>query len=121
MEKELLQQAINSILHGSTQIVSSTDSYGNVHNQEICVNDLRQPLIAKIAEALARTDAFKEVFVRAFTPELIKQIQEKALASAEYKDLPYETKQKVERQMKETGVEVRKYTLIAETVEEKKD
>ena len=31
-EKELLQKAIDSILHGSTQVVSKTDEYGNYYD-----------------------------------------------------------------------------------------
>jgi len=116
MEKELLTLALNSILHGSIQIVTTTDGYGNQQTQEVRVNDLRVPLVQALAKELAKTDAFKEVFVRAFTSELITKIQNAALNSAKYADLPYEVKQKAERQMKDAGVEVRKYTLVAEVV-----
>lgn len=118
MEKDLLQMALNSILHGSTQVVSETDSYGNTVSREIRINDLRTPLVNKLAEKLVQTPEFKEALLRVFTPEVIKNIQENALANIKYSDLPYETKGKVERELKDIPVTVKRYKLIAEAVEE---
>ena|SRR3990167_1511331 len=119
MEKELLQQALNSILHGSTQIISSTDHNGNITHQEIKVNDLRVLLIDKLAQKFINTQEFKEALMRAINSDLIKKLQEIMIAGANYKDLPYTIKQKMEREMQETKLEIRKYTLVAEVIEKK--
>jgi len=119
MEKELLQQALNSILHGSTQIISSTDHNGNITHQEIKVNDLRVLLIDKLAQKFINTQEFKEALMRAINSDLIKKLQEIMIAGANYKDLPYTIKQKMEREMQETKLEIRKYTLVAEVIKDK--
>ena len=119
MEKELLQQALNSILHGSTQIISSTDHNGNITLQEIKVNDLRVLLIDKLAQKFINTQEFKEALMRAINSDLIKKLQEIMIAGANYKDLPYTIKQKMEREMQETKLEIRKYTLVAEVIKDK--
>lgn len=116
MEKELLQKAIDSILHGSTQIVSSVDSYGNHQSQEIRINDLRVPLIEKLAEKLATTDEFKKALANVFTNEVAKKIQDAILANVRYGDLPYDVRNRLEKEMKETKLEIRSYKLVAEVV-----
>lgn len=117
MEKELLQQALNSILHGSTQVISEQDGYGNLSTREVRVNDLRVPLVNKLAEKLAQTPEFKAALERAFTSEIIKKLQDKMVAEVRYQDLPYDVKQKIERQMKDTGLVVQKYKVVAEVIE----
>ena len=116
MEKELLQQAFNSILHGSTQIVSSTDGNGNVNSQEIRINDLRIPLVDKLAEKLANTEEFRKALANVFSSEVTKKIQERTLENIEYSDLPYQVRDRLEKEMRETTLEIRKYTLVAEVV-----
>lgn len=117
MEKEILEKALNSILHGSTQIMSRQDSYGNLIQEEVRVNDLRIALMNKIAEKLAITPEFRAVFERAFTQEIIKQLQNKIINDFKFSDLPYEAKNRIDKEMKELRVEVKKYKLVAEVVE----
>lgn len=116
MEKELLQKAIDSILHGSTQIVSTVDSYGNTTNNTIRINDLRQDLVSKLAEKLVQTDEFKKALLSIFTNDVVKKIQEQAISTVSYNDLDYITREEVERQMKNLKVEVKSYKLVAETI-----
>lgn len=118
MEKELLQQALNSILHGSSQIISKDDGYGNITNQEIRVGDLRVQLVNKIAEKLVTTPAYQEAILKAFTPEVIKKLQEKVMSSYNYNDLPYQTKDRISNEMKNIEVSVKRFKLVAETVDE---
>ena len=111
MEKELLQKAIDSILHGSTQIVSSVDSYGNHQSQEIRINDLRVPLIEKLAEKLKNTDEFIKALANVFSNEVTKKLQEQMLAKVSYSDLPYDVKNRLEKEMKDTKLEIRNYKI----------
>lgn len=116
MEKELLQQALNSILHGSTQVISKQDYNGNIVTEEIRVGDLRAQLVTKLAEKLAQTPEFRVIFERAFTAELIEKLRAKALNEFKYSDLPYDVKNKVEKQMKDAQLEVRQFKIVAETL-----
>jgi hypothetical protein len=88
ISEELLQKAIDSILHGSTQIVTKTDSYGVIQTEEIRINDLRQPLIEKLANKLVQTDAFKKALENVFTKETTQAIVDKVLNTMRYEDLP---------------------------------
>ena len=116
MEKELLQKAIDSILHGSTQIVTTTDSYGNQISQEIRINDLRVSLVEKLAQKLVNTDEFRKALANVFTTEVTKKIQEQILAKVSYSNLPYEVKNRLEREMRDTNLEIKKYKLVAEVI-----
>ncbi len=116
IEKELLQKALDSILHGSTQVVSSTDSYGNNVSHEVRINDLRVQLVEKLAQKLANTEEFKKAIERVFSSEIVKKMQDAMLANVKFSDLPYDTKNRLEREMKDAKLEIRKYTLVAEVV-----
>lgn len=118
MEKELLQKALDSILHGSTQIVTTTDYNGNTNSHEVRINDLRQPLVSKLAEYLAKTEEFKKALANAFTLEVTKKIQESMLANLKYSDLPYDVKRRIESEMKDLKVQVKAYKLVAEVIKE---
>lgn len=117
MEKELLQQAINSILHGSTQIISSTDSYGNTVTQEMRINDLRVPLVEKLASKLVQTDGFRIALEKAFTAEVIKKLQDKAIETYKFSDLPYKLREQIESQLKAENVTLKKFKIVIEAVE----
>lgn len=117
MEKELLQKALDSILHGSTQIISEPDGYGGISHKEIRINDLRVPLINQIALQLVKTDGFKEALLKAFTPEVIKQIQETTLSKLTWSDMSYDLKKKIEAQMTIDNVQFRKVKIVIETVD----
>ena len=116
MEKELLQKAIDSILHGSTQIVSSQDSYGNMQSQEVRINDLRVPLVNKLAEKLVNTDEFRKALSNVFTAEVTKKIQDTMLGNVKWENLPYDVKNRLEKEMRETKLEIRSYKLVTEVV-----
>jgi len=116
LSEKLLEQAINSILHGSTQLIQTTDQNGITTYQEIRINDLRQSLIEKLANKLVQTQEFKDILIKAFSFEIIKQIRDNAINKVSYQDLPWDIKSKIERQMKEAGVEIKKYRLIAEEI-----
>jgi hypothetical protein len=88
ISEELLKKAIDSILHGSTQIVTRTDNYGVVHTEEIRINDLRQPLVEKLADKLIQTDAFKKALENVFIKETTQAIVDKILNTMRYEDLP---------------------------------
>lgn len=120
ISKELLQKALDSILHGSTQIVTTTDYNGNPTTQEVRINDLRQPLVQKLAEQLVKSEAFKDAVTRAVTTEVIQKIQESIVTKMNYSDLPYSVKDKVEKELKENyqGVKVQKYKIVAGVIED---
>jgi len=119
MEKELLQKALDSILHGSTQIITETDGYGNVQQREVRINDLRVPLVGKLAEKLVQTEGFRTALEKAFTPEVIKKIIETTINNVKFSDLPYRTQERLKKEMEGTELSVRKFTLVAEVVDEK--
>ena len=114
----LLEQALNSILHGSMQIISSIDQNGNQTRQEIRVGDLRQSLVSELAKELVKTEEFKKSLLSAFTQQVIEAMQKNAIDKITYSDLPYDVKTKVERQIQYLKVEVKKYKMVAETVTE---
>lgn len=116
MEKELLQKALDSILHGSTQVVSKQDSYGNLTSEQVRINDLRVPLIDKLAQKLANTEEFRKALENVFTTEVTKKMQDQMLAKVSYGDLPYYVRERLEKEMKETKLEIRSYKLVAEVV-----
>lgn len=118
MEKELLQKALDSLLHGSTQIVSEIDINGNLQNREVRINDLRVPLVNKLAEKLVQTEGFNSVLSSVFTNEVVKRIQEKVLENIRFQDLPYDVKKRIERDMESAELSVRRYKVIAEVVDE---
>ena len=120
MEKELLQKAIDSILHGSTQIISSEDSYGNVTTQEVRINDLRIPLIEKLASKLVQTDGFSKALENVFTTEVMKKIQDSVLENMKWSDLSYRLKEKLEKQMMEEEVTFKKFKMTVEVIEKEK-
>lgn len=118
MEKELLQQALNSILHGSTQIVTTTDQYtGAINTQEIRINDLRIPLVEKLATKLVQTEGFKIALEKAFTNEVIAELKKKAIENYKWSDLPYKLKDQIETQLKAENVTLQKFKLVIEAVE----
>jgi len=117
MEKELLQKALDSLLHGSTQIISEVDAHGNLQHREVRVNDLRIPLIEKLASKLVNTPAFALALEKAFTTEVMTKIQEKALENINYSDLPYRLREKLDQQMIQEGVTFRKMKVTFEVVE----
>ena len=118
MEKELLEQALNSILHGSTQIISRQDSSGNIQQEAVRVNDLRVPLVEKLAGKLVQTESFQKIFERLLSEDVVKKMQEGMLRNVTFADLPYSLRRKIELQMMEAGIEVRKYKVIVEQVVE---
>jgi len=117
MEKELLQKALDSLLHGSTQIISEVDSYGNLQHREVRINDLRVPLIEKLASKLVNTPAFALALEKAFTAEVMKKIQETVLKEMKFSDLPYQLKEELNKQMIKEGVALRKMKVILEVIE----
>ncbi len=122
ISEELLQKAIDSILHGSTQIVTRTDSSGVVQTEEIRINDLRQPLIEKLADKLIQTDAFKKALENIFSRETTQAIVDKILNTMKFEDLPWQIRDTLNNKINANGVDlkVRKYTLVAEVVEDNK-
>ena len=120
LKDKLLEKALESILHGSTQIVSRVNSSGQEEFQEVRINDLRLNLIERIAQLLVNTPKYQEILVKAFTDDVIKKIQENAIAKVSFSDLPYRIKEDFERQMRDSKIEVKKYKLVAETIEEPK-
>ena len=115
--EKLLEQAINSILHGSIRTVSSQDANGNTVYHEVEINDLRVDLVEKLASKLAATPEFKELIVKVFTSEIIKKMQESLLANVNFSDLPWDVKRKFEEESKNLKLEVKKYKLVAEVIE----
>ena len=120
MEKELLQRALDSILHGSTRIVSEIDSNGQPRFREERINDLRILLIQEIAKQLVNSEIYRDVFKSAFTSEIIKKIQENAIAKVSFNDLPYSVRKKIEEKLKNIEVEVKKYKLVVEVTDKEK-
>ena len=117
MEKELLQQALDSILHGSTQIVSSQDAYGNLQSQEVRINDLRVPLVEKLASKLVQTEGFKLALEKAFTQEVMAKIIKQVIETMKYGDLPYQLKNSIEAKLKVENVSMQKFKMVIEAVE----
>lgn len=121
IEQQLLQRALDSILHGSTQIVSYTDGNGNTASRQERINDLRIPLVSEIAKLLVNSPAFSKALENAFTSEVIRKIQETVLANIKYQDLPYDTRQRIESEMKSTKLEIRRFKVVADVMEEDKN
>jgi len=119
LSEELLQKAIDSILHGSTQLVTTTDSYGNSVTNEIIIGDLRQPLAQKLAQELVKSDAFKQAVEKAVTSEVIEAIKKSIVTNMRYQDLPYNVQEKVKNEMLENyqGIKVEKYKVVLEVLE----
>lgn len=115
MEKELLEKALNSILHGSTKIVSSTDSYGNVTSNEIIINDLRVQLVSRLAEQLVKTEEFKKALLNVFTADVIKKMQDMAIATVKFGDLDYSVQNKIKSKIS-TDVEIRQLKIVADVI-----
>lgn len=92
ISEKLLELAINSILHGSVQTVTGNDSNGNTISQEIRINDLRQPLVEKLATKIMNTTEFKDILFRAVTPEVIKKMQDNIISSFKFDNLPWSVK-----------------------------
>ena len=120
IEQILLQRALDSILHGSTQVVSFTDGNGNLSSRQEKVNDLRIPLVSEIARLLVNSPAFSKALENVFTSEVIKKIQETVLANIKYSDLPYDTRQRIDREMQNTKLEIRRFKVVADTMEEER-
>ncbi len=119
LSEKLLEQAINSILHGSESVITESDSSGVLQYRHIKINDLRLDLVTKLADRLASSPEFKKLILDSFTSEIIKKLQESALAKVSFGDLPWDVKRKFEEQAKTMRLEVKKYKLVAETVEDK--
>ena len=117
MEKELLQRAIDSILHGSTQIVHVDDGMGGSYNNTIQVGDLRPQLVESLAKRLVETDGFKQALEKAFTQEVISKVVKRATEEMRWQDLPYSLKQKVEKKMSEEDLTFKKFTMKVEVIE----
>lgn len=117
MEKELLQKALDSILHGSTQIVSEIDTYGNLQHREVHINDLRVPLVDKLADKLVNTDGFKNALEKALTKEVTDKIITKMMDNLKWSDLPYRLRDQIEKQMTLENTEFRKLKLVVDTTE----
>jgi ribosomal protein S13 len=119
MEKELLQKALDSILHGSTQIVTTTDSYGQTTTQQIRINDLRIDLVNKLAEKLVQTDEFKKAIVSIFTSDVVKKIQDGLISNFKISDLDYrvqsDLKEKVTKDIK-ANFEIKQFKVTAEAI-----
>lgn len=117
IEKELLQKVIDSILHGSTQLISETDGYGNLTYREVRINDLRIELVEKLARHLVTTDGFKQALERAFTSDVIKKMTDRMISELKWADLPYDVRRKLEEQMKAENVSIQKFKMTLEVVE----
>jgi len=118
LSDDLLRQAINSILHGSTQTVAQTDATENLTYQEVKINDLRLVLVEKLAQKLANTSEFKDLLVKVLAPEFIQKMQAQMLAIVRFNDLPWQIKENFNNQIRDMKLEVKKYKLVAEAVEE---
>lgn len=117
IEKELLQKALDSILHGSTQVISEVDSYGNTVHREIRVNDLRPELVNKLAIHLAQSDGFKQALEKAFTQDVVKKMVENTIEKMTWGDLPYGVKKNIESKMKAEEVKMLKFKQTIEVIE----
>ena len=119
MEEQLLQLALNSILHGSTQILSRQNGNGEIEQYEVKVGDLRLPLIEKIAQKLVLTSGFNDAILKAITPDVIKKLQDTILTKISYQDLPYSVRDRISDELKKTTtLEVRRFKVIAEVVDD---
>lgn len=118
MEKELLQRAIDSILHGSTQSIPVTDSYGNTTYNTVRINDLRIQLVSELARQLIATPEYKEMLKNVFTAEVITKIKEQAISLVRFDDLDYSVREKIKGEIKAQGYEVKRYKIVAEVVED---
>lgn len=118
IKKELLSKAIDSILHGSTLTYTENDMNGNPMIRTVQINDLRQPLLNKLADKLAQSEEFKKKVAELFTDDFIKQLQQRALERMTFSDLPWDVKRKVEGEMKTMNVSFRKLKLVVEVQEE---
>ena len=121
MEKELLQRALDSILHGSTQIVHVDDGMGNAHTQTIQVGDLRPQLVESLAKNLANTDGFKQAFEKALTREVIDKIVKRATEEMKFSDMPYKLRGAIEEKLKLENVTFRKFQIQMEVIEKTDD
>lgn len=114
--KKLLAQATMS-KNGSLQIISRTDEYGNIRSEEIRVSDLRVQLVQKIAQQLVETSEFKECLTKAFTPDVIKKVQEHAINNFKFDDLDYDVKNRIRKNVVE-DVKIQKFKIVAEVLED---
>jgi hypothetical protein len=117
MEKELLQKALDSILHGSTRVISETDQYGNTVSREIRVNDLRVDIVNKLVEQLAKTDGFKQALEKAFTQEVLNKMVDQMMSTLTWDKLPYELQNRLRDKMKVEDVRFQKFKMVIEAVE----
>ena len=117
MGKELLQKALDSILHGSTQIISEIDSYGDMQHREVRINDLRVPLVEKLASKLVDTPAFTLALEKALTVEVVKKIQDKILEDMRYSDLPYQLRKVLNAKMTSGNVTLRKMKITLDVID----
>ncbi len=117
MEKELLQRAIDSILHGSEQTFSSEDGNGNIQTHTVRVNDLRVQLVQKLSAEIIKTEEFKKYLADVFAPEFVKELKIHMLAKVSYADLPWDVKKDLEKKMKETELTISKFRLIADAIQ----
>ncbi len=120
IEKRLLEKALDSILHGSTQMVTQDNGAGNVTHTEVKINDLRYLLVEHIARLLVNTEAFQDILLKAITPHIIKKMRETAIKSMKWSDMPYGLRNEIESQMKDAKVEVKRYKIVAEVVRKRK-
>ena len=121
MEKELLQRAIDSILHGSTQIVNVDDGIGGTYSNTIRVGDLRPQLVESLAKRLVETDGFQKALEQAFTQEVVSKVVKEATEQMKFSELPYQLKNKIEEKMSEENLSFKKFTMKVEVIEKENE
>lgn len=117
IEKQLLQQALDSILHGSIKVITEVDNYGNLIHREERVNDLRLRLVDTLARELAKSEGFKQALEKAFTEDVINKMLTSTIENMTWKDLPYDVKNRLEKKMNEQNLSVVKLKQTLEVVD----
>lgn len=117
ISEKLLERAIESILHGSTQFVETTDYNGQKTYQTVKINDLRQEIVDKLVTALVSHPKYVELLNKAFDYQVSQKLKERMLDKVSFSDLPYSVRDRLEKEMKDTKLEVKKYKLVAEVID----
>lgn len=116
LEKQLLEKAVNSILHGSTMLITKDNGHGELYQEEVRVGDLRHQLVEQIAQRLVSSEAFATLLTKNVTADLWKKVEDKILKEMTYSNLPWELKKRLEEEMRRANVSLRKVKVVTEVI-----
>lgn len=125
LDKIILEQAVNSILHGSVNTVTTIDYEGKVSQHTERVENLRPMLASLIVNNLVNNEQYQKLLAeKVFTADFVKELQNKALESMSFDRLPYDVRRKIEKEMEamqnsgELMGKIKRYRVVTEVIED---